>query len=166
VTRGYHTTLEVKQKVGGQFQSIHFNRNTLTSGPEVFTCIPTVIVFLSRSLKAGMEFTNTGYATISIPFTGDLEQAVSFVADPDGVQSGIWIIGPTPSPGTFAATGPGAEALSLAVASGKLSAMMPQQYSTERGFELLGQGSDPFKIAELINFYTHEFKPAVDEEMT
>ena len=165
MTKGYHTTLEVKQKIGGQFQSIHFNRNTLNSGPEVFTCIPTVIVFLSRSLKAGMEFTNTGYATIPIPFTGDLEQAVSFVADPDDAASGMWIIGPTPSPGTFAASGPCTKALSLAVASGKLSAMTSQQYSVERGFELLGQGFDPFKMAELINFYTRDFKPAGAEDM-
>jgi len=101
--------------------------------------------------------------TVRISFAGNLEQTLSYVADPDAVESGIWIIGQPPLPGTFAATGPSAKALSLAVASGKLSAMTSHQYSVERGFELLGKGSDPFKMAELINFYTHEFKPAGDE---
>jgi len=43
--------------------------------------------------------------------------------------------------------------------------MTSQQYSVERGFELLGQGFDPFKMAELINFYTRDFKPAGAEDM-
>jgi len=161
----HYMGLEVKQKIGGQFQSIHRHQNNATGGPVVFTCIPSAIVFLSQYLKAGMSLSNTFYATCSISFDGHLEQTVSFVADPDDAASGIWIIGPTPSPGTFAASGPGAKALSLAVASGKLSAMTPQQYSVERGFELLGQGSDPFKMAEFINFYIHEFKPAGAEDM-
>jgi len=154
------------QKIGGNFQSIKFNPTAASNGLAVFTSIPTILVFLSRNNYTG-EIEDTLCTAIPVSFTGNLEQTVSYVADPHCLDSGIWIIGTTPSPssGTFAATGPGAKALSLAVASGKLSAMTPHKYSAKNGFEPLGNGADAFKMAELINFYTHEFKPAGEEEM-
>jgi len=158
-------SLSVSQKIYGVYQPICHVWTPVSSDPEVFTSSPTVIVFLSRNLSTYSERRDTGWVAVPISFAGNLEQTVSYVADPDGAESGIWIIGTPPSSSTFAATGPGAIALSLAVASGKLSAMTPHKYSVERGFELLGHGFDAFKMAELINFYTHDFKPAAGEEM-
>jgi len=149
----------VSQKIGGSYQAIHSDSTVTSDGPRSFTSDPTIIVFLSKTLNAGAAITSTDSATIQISFTGNLEQTASYVANPDG-DSGIWIIGPLPSPGTYTATGPGAKDLSSAVASGKLSAMAPHEYSVRRGFEPLGDATDAFKMAELINFYIHEFKPA------
>ena len=160
---------EVRQKVGGTFQPIYFGGIVAGRAKDlsVFTSIPTIMVFLSRSRWLYQKINDTLCTAVLVSFTGNLEQMVSYVADPDGVDSGIWIIGTTPSPssGTFAATGPGAKALSLEVASGKLSAMTPHKYTAENGFEPLGNGVDAFKVAELINFYTHEFEPAGGEVM-
>jgi len=156
----------VRQKIGGTFQSVQMSQIVSHTGLAVFTSIPTIMVFLSQSSYLGQAIYDTLCTAIQVSFTGNLEQTVSYVADPDCLDSGIWIIGTTPSPssGTFAATGPGAKALSLAVASGKLSAMTPHKYSAKNGFEPLGNGADAFKMAELINFYTHEFKPASEED--
>ena len=162
---------EVGQKIGGHFQSIQSNQSNQTaasSGLAVFASTPTIMVFLSRGSLQGRNISETLCTAVQVSFIGNLEQTVSYVADPNSVQSpGIWIIGTTSSSssGTFAATGPGAKALSSAVASGKLSAMTPHRYSTANGFEPLGNGADAFKIAELINFYIHEFKPAGEEEI-
>ena len=145
-------SLSVSQKIGGIYLPVCHASTPVSSDPEVFTSSPTVIVFLSRSHS---ELLDTCCVAVPISFAGNLEQTASYVADPDAAESGIWIIGTPPSSDTFAATGPGAKALSLAVASGKLSAMTPHKYSVERGFELLGHGFDAFKMAELINFYTH-----------
>jgi len=156
---------EVRQKIGGTFQPIQSNLSVVSTGSTVFTSIPAIMVFLSRDSYKGLKIYDTLCAAVTVSFIGNLEQTVSYVADPDAVESGIWIIGtrPSPSSGTFAATGPGAKALSLAVASGKISAMIPHKYSAENGFELLGNSIDAFKMAELINFYIHEFKPTGEE---
>ena len=156
----------VSQKIGGTFQSIYLGATPVSNGPEVFTSTPTVIVFLSRGLNTGTKISNTFCVTVPISFTANLEQRVSYVTDPAAVESGIWIIGRPPTLNTSSATGPGARTLSLAVASGKLSAMTPHQYSVENGFELMGHGFDAFKMAELINFYTHDFKPAGGDGMS
>jgi len=153
---------EVRQKIGGIFQSIRSNQPAASNGLAVFTSTPTIMAFLSLNSYTNRYIDETHCTAIPVSFVGNLEQTVSYVANPDCVQTGIWIIGTisSPSSGTFAATGPGAKALSLAVASGKLSAMTPHRYSTANGFEPLGNSADAFKIAELINFYIHEFKPA------
>ena len=159
---------QVMQKIGGIFQSIQSYQSAASNGLTVFTSTPTIMVFLSRGSRQGQNIYETLCTAVPVSFIGNLEQTVSYVADPNSVQSpGIYIIGTTSSPssGTFAATGPGAKALSLAVASGKLSAMTPHRYSAANGFELLGNSADAFKMAELINFYIHEFKPAGEERM-
>ena len=148
------------------YQSIYLGANPVSNAPEVFTSTPTIIVFLSRGLSTGTKITNTFCVTVPISFAANLKQTVSYVTDPALVESGIWIIGRLPSLDTSPATGPGAQALSSAVASGKLSAMTPHQYSAENGFELMGHGFDAFNMAELINFYTHDFKPAGAEGLS
>jgi len=158
--RPQNVVLGVSQKIGSTYQSIYLGANPVSNAPEVFTSTPTVMVFLSRGLTTGAKINNTLCVTVPISFVGNLEQTVSYVTDPALVESGIWIVGRLPSLDTSPATGPGAKELSLAVASGKLSAMTPHQYSAESGFELMGHGFDAFKMAELINFYTHNFKPA------
>jgi len=109
-------------------------------------------------------FSCTESVTIPVSFTGNLEQTVSYVATSSG-ELGIWITWPSLAPGTFSTTGPGAEALSSAVASGKLSAMFSHQYSMERGFEPLAFEYDAFKVAELISYFIHEFEPATRLEL-
>jgi len=158
---------QVRQKIGGTFQSIQSDPSVPSNGLAVFTSVPTIMVFLSRYNSTSHKIYDTLCTAIAVSFTGNLEQTVSYVADPDCVDFGIWIIGTKPSPSSapLAATGPGAKALSLAVASGSLSAMTPHQYSAENGFEPLGNGVNAFKMAELINFYTHESEPAGGEGM-
>ena len=156
----------VGQKYGDNYEPIYIEQAETIQGTEDFTPATTVMVFLSKNMKAGMMFTKTQTVACPVTYNGTTTQTLSYVSNTQspGGKSGIWIHGSPPALGQFAATSEGPKALSFAVASGQLSAPIPQTYSHERGFEPLPHAYDAFHMAELINFFVHEFKPAKKPE--